>query len=220
MTGTLSNPVIGEPNSTGDPKIIALVKQWNEKINSENKLIGTNIEKEGIGNEQLSSAAKPFDWYTPKIIPSEQERTNTAFGTLTTADEITGVVLPENGLIVVGYQALWKSSVSAAGKAAIFIGANQLKTAASGAPAVNEISTLETKNSLLTSIPNGLTRGTVESTSFVTTGQAIATGSEPVGGVCFIYAAAGTYNISVQFKASSGTVTAKERKLWVAVLGV
>jgi hypothetical protein len=34
------------------------------------------------------------------------------------------------------------------------------------------------------------------------------------------FAAAGTYNISVQYKATSGSITAKERKLWVAVLGV
>jgi len=43
MTGTLSNPVVGEPNSTGDPKIVALVKQWNEKIDSENKVPDTSL---------------------------------------------------------------------------------------------------------------------------------------------------------------------------------
>ena len=36
-----------------------------------------------------------------------------------------------------------------------------------------------------------------------------------VGGVCAIFAAAGTYDVSVQFKSSSGTVTRKNPKLWV-----
>lgn len=35
------------------------------------------------------------------------------------------------------------------------------------------------------------------------------------GGPCYIFAAAGTYDVSVQFKATSGSVTAKNRKLWV-----
>lgn len=40
-----------------------------------------------------------------------------------------------------------------------------------------------------------------------------------VGGPCVIFAAAGTYDVSVQFKASSGSVTAKNRKLWVWTAG-
>jgi hypothetical protein len=35
------------------------------------------------------------------------------------------------------------------------------------------------------------------------------------GGPCYIFAAAGTYDISVMFKASSGNVVAKNRRLWV-----
>jgi hypothetical protein len=35
-----------------------------------------------------------------------------------------------------------------------------------------------------------------------------------------LYATAGTYNTTVQFKATSGSITAKERKLWCYVLGV
>ena len=34
-----------------------------------------------------------------------------------------------------------------------------------------------------------------------------------------VFAAAGTYDISVQFKASSGSVTVKNRKLWVWTMG-
>lgn len=38
-----------------------------------------------------------------------------------------------------------------------------------------------------------------------------ATASNPI--------AAGTYDVSVQFKASSGSVTVKERKLWIVSMG-
>jgi hypothetical protein len=38
------------------------------------------------------------------------------------------------------------------------------------------------------------------------------------GGVVSMFAAAGTYTISVQFKALSGSVTASNRKLWVQAL--
>lgn len=45
--------------------------------------------------------------------------------------------------------------------------------------------------------------------------QPIADGSITAGGPCHIFAAAGTYEVGVKFKSASGTVTAKERKLWV-----
>jgi hypothetical protein len=45
------------------------------------------------------------------------------------------------------------------------------------------------------------------------------TDTQIAGGACIIEAPAGTYDVSVQFKASSGSVTAKSRRLWVSVLG-
>lgn len=44
-------------------------------------------------------------------------------------------------------------------------------------------------------------------------------GSANQFGFVVLFAAAGTYDVSVQFKSSSGTVTAKERKLWVWTMG-
>ena len=38
-------------------------------------------------------------------------------------------------------------------------------------------------------------------------------------GICYIFAAAGTYDVSVQYKSISGSVTAKDRKLWVWTMG-
>ena len=93
----------------------------------------------GITAAQLDSSAKPVAWYTPKVISAEESRTNTAFGTMATADEITGVVVPQNGLMVIGYTATAKSSVSGEGRAAIFIGSNQLKADSTGTVVVQSV---------------------------------------------------------------------------------
>lgn len=219
MAGTLLIPEISSANTTADPRIKTAVETLNGLLGASNKIAAAGVENETITNTQLAAAAKPFDWYTPKVIATEQTRENVAFGTLTTADEIASVVLPENGLIVVGYTAIVKSSVAGAGKVAIFVGANQLKVAGSTVPVVQEGSTVSTGFTTLFTCPKGI----VESgggTSFVTTGQALAESSSTVGGLCYIFAAAGTYAMSVQYKATSGSVTAKERKLWVGVMGV
>lgn len=171
-----------------------------------------------VAAANLAAAAKPVAWYEPKIIATEESRTNTAFGTLTTADEIKEVVLPTNGVIRIGYVALVKSSVSGAGRVAIFLGSNQLKTASEGAPAVQESATLETTFMQFGSTTGGMSNQNASpgASSFVTTGQVLGAGG---GGMAEVFAAAGTYSISVRFKASSGSITAKERKLWVEVLG-
>lgn len=173
----------------------------------------------GITAAKLASNAKPVTWYTPKIIATEESRENTAFGTLTTKDEIAEVVLPTNGLIVIGYSCNMKCSVAGAGKAAIFIGANQLKTAEESgtAPVVQETSPSTTNFTHVVTAAPGLTKGSGTWSGDVTTGQTLNAGI--IGGPCYVFAAAGTYAISVQYKATSGSITAKERKLWVEVHG-
>jgi hypothetical protein len=53
-------------------------------------------------------------------------------------------------------------------------------------------------------------------TTEVTTGQVVGVvGSW--GGFAVVFAAAGTYDVSVQFKSSVGSVTVKNRHLWVGV---
>ena len=181
------------------------------------------------------------------IVPTEESRTNTAYGTLTTSDIVEDIVLPTDGLIVVLYSAMWKESVAGAARAALFVGANQLKASAfgvAGGPQVQAAATqagggVTNSYTPLATVPVGLASGEINPGSAidvpVTTGQAVgAMGSNtasfyvgsvnwketmPVGSPCFIFAAAGTYDISVQFKASSGSVTAKERKLWVWSIG-
>lgn len=198
---------------------VAIREVINGELDSENLKTAA-----GITRAQLVGEAKPVSWYTPKVIATEEGRTNTAFGTLTTADEISGVVVPENGLILVGYQARWKSSVAGAGRSALFLGANQLQKNEITAQAAVETSTPAGTNFVsLSSSANGGLEGTTAQTTFgtpATTGTLVGVGGTTGnGGMATIWAAAGTYAISVQFKATSGTVTAKERRLWVAVLG-
>jgi hypothetical protein len=174
----------------------------------------------GIEGGKLAANAKPFVWYTPKIIATEESRESTSFGTLTTPDEITGVVLPENGLIALGWSAKVKQSVAAAGKFAIFLGTNQLKGIINGSPAALEggvIGTAGFNHCFSNSI--GITAATENAGADVATGQILGNSLNNTGGLCYIHAAAGTYNIRIQFKATSGTIKAKERKLWVGTLG-
>lgn len=216
MAGTYEQAIAGELNATGDPKILAQLKGMNEKLNSENL----------IPNSALASETKPFDWYTPSVIATEESRTNVAYGKLTTPDEITGVVLPTNGLLLIGFSATVKASAKEqAGRIAIFLGANQLKYAKEGgeAPAVVETTTSSVENVFIhvssTSTGQGLARSNAKYTGDVTTGQVLGA-TETKGGLMAVYAAAGTYAISAQYLAESGSITAKERKLWCGVAGV
>lgn len=167
------------------------------------------------------------------IIGTTEARSNVAYGTLTTPDQVTGIVLPTDGFIVVGYQATWQESVDGAARAAIFVGANQLTFAsenAAASPLFQEASVgmAAAIYGVLATGPLGLAgtasgSGGVGYTGDVTTGQVLgvvpAAGTGLGGGPTYIFAAAGTYTVSVQFKASSGSVTAKNRKLWCWTMG-
>ena len=162
-------------------------------------------------------------------IAASQSVTSTTYTTLATPDQVAGIVLPSNGLIAVWYQATWQESVAGAGSAAIFVGANQLKVApandgSTATPVVQAAGTgaasAANYNVSLATYGLGLvseqvSAGTRAYLGDVSTGQAVGNGS---GGPCYIFAAAGTYTISVQFKSTSGSVSAINRKMWVQAL--
>jgi len=181
-------------------------------------------------------------------ISTSQSTSSTSYTTLSTADQVTGLVVPTNGLIAVWYQATWSESVAGAARAAIFIGSNQLKTpavqfnASVTQAAATDASSNAGANIPLASCPAGLISSNASSGTYsgdVTTGQAQgafnsyftmelngsvgtpdAFGSAmPFGGPCYIdNLPAGTYTISVEFKASSGSVTAANRRLRAQVI--
>lgn len=183
-------------------------------------------------------------------IAASQSTSSTSYVTLATPDQVSGIVMPTNGLIAVWYQATWQESVAGAARAAIFIGSNQLAIPELGATgpvsqaAATGASSNVNQNNPLVSSPGGLVSGQASGyTGDLSTGQvvgAFGTGTggdalavETNGGVslmtvasavtfaagpCYISAAAGTYAVGVRFKASSGSVTASNRKLWVQAL--
>lgn len=154
-------------------------------------------------------------------IATEETTTSTTFTTLTTPDQVASVVLPSNGLIFVAYQALAKNS-NVAGEAAIFLGANQLKVQAGGGHASQKATISNTAHRSLASCASGLKYSTESGghVSDVTTGQIIgASATSADCGACVLFAAAGTYTVSVKFLAAAGTTTVKERTLWVWTMG-
>lgn len=157
-----------------------------------------------------------FTWYKPLVIAKEESRESATYGTLATPDEIKEVVVPENGIVLIGYSAKFKSSVSASGAAAIFLNANQLKEYTTEPKDIAAGTTATTFRNLTSSWRGLSTASAGEAIGAdVTTGQLI--GSSLAGGLAAVFLAAGTYTVSVRFKAVEGKVTAKERRLWVGV---
>jgi hypothetical protein len=279
MSGTLSTPTVGQPNTTEDPKVATAVSTLNAKLDGSNNLDGAALAAgtvaaaalaSGAALSNLGSGTVPWSKLAGTSVQSQlgvndgttvsrgqnpiatpESRTNTAYGLMTTPDRVQNVVLPTNGLIFVAFQALWQESVVDAARAALFIGSNQLKVRSvdTAAPATQGARTgaainVNTYRPLVSSaagLASG-TKGTVVSTSDVTTGQVVGavdpdttaspnlamdiggtevdlTGNGAAAGAVMVFAAAGTYDVSVQFKASSGSVTAKERTLWVWTQG-
>lgn len=158
------------------------------------------------------------------IITTSENRTNAAYGLMTTPDRVQNVVVPTDGLLFVNFEAAWSGQNA---EAAIFIGANQLtiaqgdstnplaQSAGIGASTVAE-RLVSGIGGLATTIA-----GNFGQDNEVTTGQAIAV-SDPnfpaglaKGGPTVIRVAAGTYDVSVQFRRPAGAVNVHHRRLHV-----
>ena len=238
-----SIPTSGEVNSTADPKIRTAL---NTLIATINDLGEANFADGAVTADKIAAAAAEdvglsqtgYVRRGATEIAGSEARANTAYGKLATPDEVSNVVLPSAGLIFVVYHALWQESVVGAARAAIFVESTQLNTAsidsaAAAQEARTNVSSGTGKNLPLISCPGGLmsnpnTGAFAPSSNATESLPQIAGGVDPriagysfqpYGGVCAIMAAAGTYDVSVQFKATSGTVTASKRHLWVWTLG-
>lgn len=224
---TLPTPE-SNPGKAEWSEVFANDKALREVVNGE--LDNSNLSGEaGITAANLAASAKPFTWYTPKVIATEESRTNATFGTLTTADEIKEVKLAENGLILVIYEALWKESSAGLGRAGIFLNETIVEKQTNSTPSeqfgVTDAANVGKFRYLGTAggagLKGDLASGAIdESPAPVTTGNLVGQGSVLGSGLpSLIEAAAGTYKISIRVKSSSGSVTMKNRKLWVATLG-
>ena len=231
-------PSIGAANATEDPKVRSLLSELqgivNGGIDSTNLAAAAGVTEAQLAAVLATRLGLGSSGRGKTNIATTEARANTAYGTLTTPDKVT-VTLPTDGLVAVAYQATWQESVVGAARAAIFVGATQLKGARPGqsAPLAQEAqhgSGTTGQDVPLASYAGGLSSisGSVASAygGDVTTGQVIGGGLSTDSGAnvntygpCFVFAAAGTYDITVQYKASSGSVTAKNRKLWAWTLG-
>lgn len=167
------------------------------------------------------------------IIATSQSRTNTAYGTLTTPDQVTGIVMPTDGVIVVLFNAVWQQATTGADvRAGIFLNGTQLvrgvQNAVANAVQEADLGGTGARDTILTTYPLGLVSAGNSAGSYsgvATTGQSFGLAPDTTdtsttwGGACFIFAAAGTYTVDIRYKASSGSVTAKDRKLFVWSMG-
>jgi hypothetical protein len=245
-----ATPNIGDARGSGEVAVrndlVALLAEFNGNIDDSNIKSGAGINgaKLGAGTVTPDRHSAGVVATGKSVIATSEARTNVAYGTLTTPDQVSSIVLPTDGVICVLFQATWQESVADTGRAAIFIGANQLKVASDiNAGAVTQAgrtgSAATNRDTPLISHPLGLAglNGNAY-TGDVTTGQAIGVtlttvgnlnqeingtnktlADSQVGGPCSIFAAAGTYVVSVQFKSSSGSVTVKNRRLLVWAMG-
>jgi hypothetical protein len=162
------------------------------------------------------------------IISAEQAINSTTFALAGTPDRVEEIVLPNDGLIFVLYRALAKNDTGGAGGyAAIFLDEVQLKTpAVSGAPVVSDVYIDDPDYSWLTTRPRGLhiSDATTAASDGVSTGLAVSDPTTGDAALCVIEAAAGTYNVSVRFKAAASDkpITVKDRRLrvWSQAFGM
>jgi hypothetical protein len=193
------------------------------KANTDPNLFSDTYEndlalKEGIETEtserkaEIASQVKPLITYPAKVIATEETKTSTSFVTMTTPDEVSGVVVPENGVLSITYSAYVKSSSSGEGVVCLFIGSNRIPTYhVSILESFAEIKTVETVFSRITTTPAAtIGMEALNWTSASTTGRMLL--PIQVGEL-----AAGTYTVSARYKAAAGSVTAKERILRVSV---
>lgn len=170
----------------------------------------------------VSSAAKVRRGAIETATSESTSATSYSPTNLATPDRIQNVVLPTKGLIIVAFQAIWQNNAATNARAAIFLGANQVKiqNATSAAPIVQEATgpTATGTTTSLSSFASGLVGqgNSAGSMTEVATGQLVSTSLTTPGGFAVIFAAAGTYDVSIQFKNNvAGTTTVQNRHLWV-----
>jgi hypothetical protein len=225
-TISLQIPVIGQPDTTEAPKIQNSLTAIQGAING--NIDGTNLTaavSQAAGINVSGQTVKGSS-----IVPTSQSTGSTTFTTLGTPDQVTGLVLSTSGLITVWYQATWQESVANAAQAQIFLNSSTVQLTGNngsvsfGTALVGSVGGAN-RNTPLSTWVAGLFSPTAQATGSVadvTTGQFIGAsdtvGGTKAGGPAYIFAAAGTYTVSIQFKASSGTVTAANRRLYVQAL--
>lgn len=161
--------------------------------------------------------------------------TSTSFGVLDAHDQINNVVVPSNGgLVFVVYRALWKlAGATGPAKVTLFVGSQQLRSVAhdqvTPVSVAESLSQTGTNWSPLTSTPTGAGGGSgmfgskpsTSSNSSVdnTLPQAWSSDDTIRWAPAVFEAPGGTYNISIQYKVTDGTLSVKDSRLRIWVVG-
>lgn len=154
------------------------------------------------------------------VIPTEESTASGAPTTLTTPDRVSNITVPADGIVEVSFQAEWRSTVTGAGRAALFIGGNQLSTSGNATvpPAQQAVApagagtTYVRLFSYIGGISSDSHTGGVTDT---TTGMVLGGAFGGFGPIRVERLAAGTYNFEIRYSVTSGSVFAKNRTLKV-----
>lgn len=109
-------PTTGESKYTAEADVRVLLAALKAEFNGE------------IDLENLSTALRSSLDLAPRdqsVVDTEQTRANSAYATLTTADQVGLSDIPANGIVCVHWEAEWKETNTGTARAALFVDGNQ-----------------------------------------------------------------------------------------------
>ena len=197
-----------------------------DKINGQ--IAAGNLADGAVGPDKITSALADLIGGGPggnrrgiAANPTQQTITSTTYASMPTPDRVSQIVVPADGILSVGFMAMVYESVASAARIAIHVNGVQLRAPDTVAGSVVQEAPIGSAArwslcyspywGLRTFVPTtGLTG---LPTTPVVLAQSAVSGS---GGFWVpIIMTPGTYDVEVKYKVSSGTLYAKERRLWV-----
>jgi hypothetical protein len=240
---SLINPTLGTPGDKRGPEelddrnaLSALLAEFNGNIDNANikGSAGISWSKMQGGLGFLAEVGSNADGAVRRgmvAIPGEDTTSNAAYTLLATPDQVASVAVPAKGYLKVKYFAAYKVSAAATVAAAIFLNSAQVgmvnvadldvvdtasaeMSTAVGAGNVNKYAAVQSRT--VVGGGGGLVNVTgapadAAFTAFPTSGMVVSPAE--------IFVAAGTYTVSIRFKTSAGTLSVKDRRLWVETVG-
>jgi len=219
---------------------LALRNVINGQLDNGNLSGAAGITANNIDPALLSQMGVGTGLRGKSVIPTEESKSGASYGMLPTPDRVSGLNIPAAGFIAVHFDAKVKSSVAGAGRVAIYLNETDVRTRGNGqfpqsitAPTrATEPGTFVAVTATsfgLVAASRAINVGSPDLTTGQTLGEPFIDGfgmrydlggtirevADEATGVCYIKAAAGTYDLSIRYFASSGSISAKERILYV-----
>lgn len=182
----------------------------------------------GITNQMAFKLSDRLGHVGRSFVTTSQATGSTSYVLLGTPDRVQNVVVPTNAILQVRYLAMW--NISGGGgvtaNAAIFVGGTQIAATKNVGTTDRSVAVNATSSGdkWLSTWQHGLVGdssagGSADPPAPSSLGQVLGVGlTDGGGGACEIVGLGGTVDVEVRFKITSGTLTVKQRKLWVRVL--